>query len=195
MRVEYDGGQRGQNPRPGPDGVVGNVEPEHRQQAVPLVARAEDTLCNVPAAAGLRARIPERPPLQSQEHHESEGGQGPESFGGEGARKVRKECSGIGRAGNGSARGREFVEHGVHASASCDCIPRNPDYDRHLEGELKQVGPQHAPKAAERNVQAGKGDQEKYADQKSFVVVDAERRGNDRRHRLRHPAEDQAVHQ
>ena len=60
---------------------------------------------------------------------------------------------------------------------------------------MKQVSPQHAPKAAEGDVQARERDQKENADEQRLVIADPEGRGDDGCHRLGHPAEDQAIHQ
>ena len=56
--------QRHQNPRPRPDGVVRDVEPERRQQRMPLVFGAEHALRDVASAAGLGSGIPGGPPVE-----------------------------------------------------------------------------------------------------------------------------------
>ncbi len=106
-------------------------------------------------------------------------------------------------------------DDGAHAAAGRDRVIRNGDHDAHLEHELEEVGPEHAPQAAERDVEAGERDEEQHADGERRAVVAAphraearheaadvvqhrrvgQRGADDRGHRLGDPAEDDAVHQ
>ena len=65
QRAEAD-----QDPGPGAQHVVGDVEEEHRAQGVLLRLRREHPLGDVAAASGLRARVPDRPPLHRDRHDE-----------------------------------------------------------------------------------------------------------------------------
>ena len=69
--IENDGGERGENPRPRPDGVMRDIKPEHREQPIAFIFCAEDALRDVAAAAGFRAGIPECPPLHSDDSPET----------------------------------------------------------------------------------------------------------------------------
>src|SRR5438105_5472889 len=69
--VKDDGGHGGKNPRPGPQRVMGDVEPKHGEQSVTLIFGAEDALRDVAAATWFRAWVPERPPLHSNIYQES----------------------------------------------------------------------------------------------------------------------------
>ncbi len=51
-RVDDEGGQRHQDPGPGPEPVVGGVEPEDRLEGFLLVPGGEHPLGGVPPAAG-----------------------------------------------------------------------------------------------------------------------------------------------
>ena len=81
--VEDDDGEGGENPRPGADGVVGDVEPEDTEQSLALVAGAEDALRDVSATTGLGSGIPEGPPLEADVDEEGCDRDGPEHFRGE----------------------------------------------------------------------------------------------------------------
>ena len=59
--IQHDRGQGGENPRPGPQRVVGHVEPQRGEHAVPFVLGGKNPLGDVTAAARLRARIPASP--------------------------------------------------------------------------------------------------------------------------------------
>ena len=50
------------------------------------------------------------------------------------------------------------------------------DHDGHLQHELEQVGPQHAPQPAERDVEPGERNQEEDADGQRRAVVAAPHR-------------------
>ena len=96
-----------------------------------------------------------------------------------------------------------------------DRVIGDGDHDAHLEHELEEVGPEHAPQAAERDVEAGEGNEEEHADGEGRAVVAApdraearheaadvvqhrrvgQRGADDGGHGLGDPAEDDAVHQ
>ncbi len=61
--VEENRAKSRDDPRPRPDGVVRNVEKECREDAITLGLGGEDSLRDVPAAAGLSTWIPGSPPL------------------------------------------------------------------------------------------------------------------------------------
>ena len=54
--IQRRGSQRREDPGPGAQRVVRDVEPQHGKQAVPLIARAENSLRDVASTARLRAR-------------------------------------------------------------------------------------------------------------------------------------------
>jgi len=71
-RKEHQGNEGGQNPRPGAQRIMRDVEPQRCAEGVLLVLRRKDTLRNVPAAAGLRPRIPGGPPVEAEQHKKAE---------------------------------------------------------------------------------------------------------------------------
>ena len=89
--IKHNCSQGGDDPGPGPHSVVRDVEPEHRQQPITLIARTENALRNVAAASRLRARIPERPPLQSNVHQKGQDRQSPQRLLREWTREIRKK--------------------------------------------------------------------------------------------------------
>ncbi len=195
-RIERRGGQRRQDPRPRAQRVVRDVEPQHGKQSMPLIARAENPLRDVTAAARLRSRIPERPPLHSQMHQKREHRQRPQGFAGEPARKIRKHRRDARRSGTrGGSHRRKFSQHRGHAARAAHAIIRDGDHDPHFQHELKQIRPQHAPQSAERNVKSRERNQKENADRQARRLAFAEHGSHDAGHRLGDPAEDQAIHQ
>ena len=133
--------------------------------------------------------------------------------------KSGRNASGFGGAVRGAQRA-DVRDHRVHAAGGFDGVPGDADDDAHFQHELKEVGPEHAREAAERNVNSGERDQEENADDQSVAVRagkywaeniaeragkcaeeapglhrGAERGADDVDHGLGDPAEDQAVHQ
>ena len=74
-------------------------------------------------------------------------------------------------------------------------VPRHSDHDRHLQRELKQIRPQHAPQSTQRHIEAGEWNQKQNADRQRVAIAHAQRHRHDAGHRLGHPAQDQTVHQ
>ena len=70
IREDHERAQRYQDPRPRAQGIVGDVEEQRRADGVVLVLGGQHPLRDVAAAAGLRARVPGRPPLNGQRHEE-----------------------------------------------------------------------------------------------------------------------------
>ena len=62
-RIQHNHREGSQNPRPGANSIVRDIEPQHREQTIALITRAEDPLGNIASASRLRAWIPKRPPL------------------------------------------------------------------------------------------------------------------------------------
>ncbi len=89
----------------------------------------------------------------------------------------------------------KLVDERAHSASSADAVPRNSDHNAHLQDKLKQIGPQHAPQAAERNVDSGKWNQEEDAQSQRSPLVDAEDDGGDRCHGFCNPAKDHAIHE
>ena len=99
-RIEREGHECGDDPGPGAEGVMRDVEPESCAKRIFFVLRAENSLRDVTTAAGFRARIPTAPPLDAQKEDEGDERNGPESFACETVRKVWKEGK---RIGDGAA--------------------------------------------------------------------------------------------
>src|SRR5579872_968743 len=78
-----------------------NVEPQSCAQRVFFVFRAEHSLRNVSASAGLGAWIPSQPPLHSEIHNESEHRERPDGVARPAQMEIGEECSWV---GSGSAR-------------------------------------------------------------------------------------------
>ena len=194
--IENNDREAGENPGPGANRIVRNVEPEDRQQALALVASAENTLRDVTPAAGLGARIPEGPPLQSQVDGEGDDRQSPQRLKGERARKIREERRRIAgtRTGRSPHRG-QLVQHDMHAAGGRNGVPGHRNHNRHLQHELEQVGPEHAPEAAERHIDSGERYEEEDANPQRVDFGDPQTDGHDAGHGLGDPAEDQTVHQ
>ena len=83
----------------------------------------------------------------------------------------------------------------MHSSGSFHAVIRNRNHDRHLQHELKQVGPQYAPEPAERNIKSRERNQKENANRQARGLTLAQRGAHDARHRLGHPAQDQTIHQ
>src|ERR1035437_2502395 len=88
--IKNDDREAGNDPGPGANGVMRDVEPQHREQTLLLIARAEDALRDVAPAPWLCARIPERPPLQPDEHKKVRDRDHPQRLGREASRKFRE---------------------------------------------------------------------------------------------------------
>ena len=111
-------------------------------------------------------------------------------------RKIGKHRGDARRSGaRGISHRRKFRQHRVHAARAPHAIIRDRDHDPHFQNELKKIGPQHAPQAAERNVKSRERNQKENADRETRRLALAEHGSHDARHRLGHPAEDQAIHQ
>jgi len=65
-------GQRHEDPRPGPHGIMHDVEQQRGARRMALVFGGQHALGNVAAAAGLGPRVPHRPPLHG-ERNEKDG--------------------------------------------------------------------------------------------------------------------------
>ncbi len=87
----------------------------------------------------------------------------------------------------------EFRLHGIYAANGADSLDSKNYNHRHLDGELKQIGDQHAPKAGERGDKRRKGDDGDDEPQ-GLVLRQAEDKHEDFDHRQIDPAEDDTVH-
>src|SRR5215813_11305415 len=85
--IKNDRSQSREDPWPGTNSIVGDIEPEHGEQPLPLVARTEDTLGNVTAASRFGARVPESPPLHAEINNERDDRQSPQRLRGKTSRK------------------------------------------------------------------------------------------------------------
>ena len=173
-----------------------HVVPQYGEQAVAFVARAENPLRNVPAAARLGSGIPKRPPLHAKEHRESDHRKRPHRLICERTRKIGKERRRV--AGCRSRRDghrMEFRKQRVHPSNGVHRIPGNADDDGHFQHKLEKVRPQNAPQTAKRHVQARERNQNQNADQLRGGFAQSQADGHDSGHRFGDPPENQAVHQ
>ena len=179
--------QRGQDPWPGAQRVVGDVEPEGRAQGVLLVLRGKDALGDVAAAAGLGPGIPACPPVQRDQDEETEE---------EGRRGGRDEGESVARlavdAVNG-IEGADAIGQRVHSADGVDGKVREQDHHAHLQDELDQVRPKHSPHAGDGVV--GEGEGEAAEDRGELLACSGEAKGQreDLRHGQVHPAHDDGV--
>ena len=193
--IKNDHRQRCQYPRPGAQGVMRHVVPQYGKQAVAFVARAENPLRNVPAAARLGSGIPKRPPLHAKEHRESDHRKRPHRLICERTRKIGKERRRV--AGCRSRRDghrMEFRKQRVHPSNGVNRVPSNADDNGHFQYKLKKIRPQDAPQSAKRHVQARERNQNQNADQLRGGFAQSQADGHDSGHRFGDPPENQAVH-
>ena len=195
--VENDRGEAGDDPGPGPERVVGDLEEEGGEHAVPLRARAEDALGDIASASGLGARVPGRPPLHGE--IDPEGEQGHPGVGDDARRRDTD--------GQDGQRGRLAAEVGDHLGLEhvdpahgTDGVDRKHDDRAHLDDELDEVGPHHRPHARRHRVDGRDGEADAHghdlaADRHAehADVLQAERDGQDLDHGPRHPAEDDQV--
>ena len=79
LREDDERAEADQDPGPGPQHVVRDVEEEDAAERVALRARGEHALRDVAAAAGLGARVPDGPPLHGDRHDEDGHGEVPEA--------------------------------------------------------------------------------------------------------------------
>ena len=119
------------DPGPGTEGVMGDVEEERAGQRIPLRAGGEHALGDVAAAAGFGAGIPYGPPLDGEwddQHGESEPPIG----------EIGQQIEGGGfEAGEQAVESADF---GVFEGE-----PRGGDRPGHGDSELDEVGDQDAP--------------------------------------------------
>src|ERR1700733_12092456 len=114
--IKNNRGKSSENPGPWTQRVVGDIEPEHGKQALAFVARAENSLGDVTAAAGLGAGIPESPPLDAEINGEGD---------------VGKEGERIGAAVGGAHR-VDLGNHVAHAAGGFYGVVGDGDDDSHL---------------------------------------------------------------
>ncbi len=158
-RVEDDGGEARDDPRPGSERVVRDLEEQRGEHAVLLGAGAEDALGDVAAAAGLGARIPGRPPLhgeidaQREEWHPCVG----VKTGGRHADRHDGQ-----RGGLAPEVLHQLDLHHVDAADRARGVDGQDDDGAHLEDELDEIGPQHGPHPRGDGIESGDG--EAYAD-------------------------------
>jgi len=77
LRIDDDRGEADEDPGPGPEDVMGDVEEEDGSERVLLRFRGQHSLGDVAAAARLRPGVPDRPPLDGERHDEDGDGQIP----------------------------------------------------------------------------------------------------------------------
>src|ERR1700722_3364291 len=113
-----------------------DVEPEHGEQTLTLVARAEDPLRDVSAAAGFRSRIPKRPPLHAEVNAKSNHRQSPKRFTGEALGEIRKKPERV-AAAIFRAQRFDLADHRAHPASSLHGVAGDGDDNAHLQDELK----------------------------------------------------------
>ena len=86
--------------------------------------------------------------------------------------EIGKERRGVARArACGSPHFRQTRQQRIHAAGSGNRVPGHSDDDRHLERELEQVGPEHAPQSTQRDIETGEWNQEQNADGQSVAIA------------------------
>ena len=159
--------QADEDPGPGPQDVVGDVEEEDRAERVLLRLRGQHALGDIAAAAGLGPGIPDRPPLDGQGHDEDGDGQVPVAL------EVRQHAQEVDAAGAG--RRRELRDEGRHAADGPDGEVGRGDDGGHLDEELDHVDDQDAPEARDR----GEDDVEQADEEEGLPAVEPEEDGGD----------------
>src|SRR4051812_43215216 len=133
LGVNNDRYKSGDDPRPWPQSIMRNVEPQCRTQRVLFIFRAEHSLRYVSSASRLSARIPCQPPLHSQINDERQYRQSPKRVAYQSLTEVGEECRWIRSSNAGglhvAADGLQVRFEDMHAA---DLSHRNPgEYDNH----------------------------------------------------------------
>ena len=90
----------------------------------------------------------------------------------------------------------KLLNHRVHAATGAHGVVGDRDHHAHLQDELKEISPQHAPESAERDIETSERNDSQNADQQSRVRTQVrEDHEDDADHGLRDPAQDEAVHE
>src|SRR5271170_880154 len=221
-RINHHRHQPRNHPGPWPQSVMRDVEPERRAQRVLLILGAEHALRHISASTWFGSGIPCQPPLHAQINDESQYRQSPKRIRSQAAMKVWQERYGI--RGFDTGRANIVLDHlqmhlqSLHPSNLRYRNPSQHNNHGHLQGKLKQVGDQHAPKPADKRVESGKRNQNKDAYEHrrisriaqrvlKNVSADghlqhpalsnhgAEQNRDDADHGLRHPSQNEAIHE
>src|SRR5579871_665066 len=178
-RIERESNERRENPGPGTQRIMRDVEPQRSAERIFFVLGRENSLRDITAAAGLRARIPTAPPLDAQEENEGDERNCPESFTGEAVRKVWKEIERIGDSTAGfcgfGADDAEAQRERADTTDFGDGDPGENDDHSHFQDELEKIGDEHAPEATDECVNSSEGNQDEDADEQRSVMRLAER--------------------
>src|SRR6185312_4151834 len=139
VRIQHDRNQSRKNPGPWTNCVMSDVEPQDRQQSLALVLGAEDALGDVAAAARFGARIPERPPLQSQIDEQRDHRQSPPCFAGESVGRVWEKAQ---RTAMRRSRRRrlcfvQLAQQLMQAADGANAVISDGNDDSHFENELE----------------------------------------------------------
>lgn len=136
---DEDGGEGDEDPRPGAEGVVGDIEEKGGSHGVAFVLGGEHALGDVAAASGLGAGEVGGPPLD---------GEGDEKDG-------EPDCGVIEVREDGHFCDDPFIgEEGAHASDALVVheVDGGPNGAAHGEGELDEIGEDDAPESTEGGV-------------------------------------------
>ena len=144
-REEDQRGQRDEQPGPGTEGVVRDVEEERGARGVRFVLGRQDALSKISAAARFRAGIPGAPPLH-QNGHEKQSDEKVQSL------FVEADARGVDVEGGQDVHLRldqRIVKHGVQAAGAVDGNDGRRDGADHGDDKEQAVGDQNALKAAQ----------------------------------------------
>ncbi len=83
----------------------------------------------------------------------------------------------------------------MHATSSAHAVVSNGNDDSHFENELKQISPEHTPKSPDGDIQPSKGNDDENANCQRLMLSDSHNDAHDADHCLRHPAQNEAIHQ
>src|SRR5438477_9398897 len=99
------------------------------------------------------------------------------------------------RPGQWRLSGAKSLDERVHAPDIADAVVRHGSHYAHLQDELEQVSPEHAPETADGYIESGERNNDKNANRECRMLTDAHDHTDDAHHRLGDPAENEAVHQ
>ena len=185
LRVDDQRGQAHQDPRPGPQHVMRDVEKQRASQRVLFGFRGQHALRDVAAAARLRPRIPHGPPLHRDGHDEH------------GHRQVpvvleigqHRQVVHASRAVHLRHLRHQPVQP-AHLRQRNREVSRR-DHRRHFDEELEHVDHQHAPQPRMR----GEHHVQQAHRQQRLPALEAEEHGRDLHRRQVHRGHDHAVEQ
>ena len=169
LGIDDDRAQGNQDPRPGTEAEVGDVEEQHAAQRVLFRFRCKHALSDVAAAARFGAGIPDSPPIHRDRHDE------------DGHRNVPVVLE-IGHDVEVAHPGRalqvlKLLDHPVQ-TAHLRQFQREVggrDHGRHLDEELDHIDDQHAPETG----MGGKNHVEHAASQQRLPSIQPEQNAGD----------------